>query len=193
MHVPACTAAAAAVRRGSAAPPPPAAGREVRGACARELAALELLEQEVEPRLVLERDVKAHDRWVAQRAEQLLLTVQVGQLRLALDVALLDGFERLGGRRAPVPHAQHAARHAAAEHTAELQVGQRRERGIARRRVHHFGATIGTKRARWRCPRRDAFQLTHVVTSPHSCSAPTERVARVAGGHVEEKARGAWR
>jgi hypothetical protein len=47
----------------------------VRGACARELAALELLEQEVEPRLVLERDVKAHDRWVAQRAEQLLLTV----------------------------------------------------------------------------------------------------------------------
>ena len=137
MHVPACTAAAAAVRRGSAAPPPPAAGREVRGACARELAALELLEQEVEPRLVLERDVKAHDRWVAQRAEQLLLTVQVGQLRLALDVALLDGFERLGGRRAPVPHAQHAARHAAAEHTAELQVGQRRERGIARRRVHY--------------------------------------------------------
>jgi hypothetical protein len=131
MHVPACTAAAAAVRRGSAAPPPPAAGREVRGACARELAALELLEQEVEPRLVLERDVKAHDRWVAQRAEQLLLTVQVGQLRLALDVALLDGFERLGGRRAPVPHAQHAARHAAAEHTAELQVDAT---------VHHFPA-----------------------------------------------------
>ena len=91
-----------------------------------ELAALELLEQEVEPRLVLERDVEAHDRRVVQRAEQLLLTVQVGQLRLALDVALLDGLERVGGRRAPVPHAQHAARHAATEYAAELQVGQGR-------------------------------------------------------------------
>ena len=92
-----------------------------------ELAALELLEQEVEPRLVLQRRVEAHDRRVAQRAEELLLAVEARELRLALDVGLLDGLERVARRRAPVPHAQHAARHAAAEHTAELQVGQRRQ------------------------------------------------------------------
>ena len=141
-----------------------------------ELAALELLEQEVEPRLVLERDVEAHDRRVVQRAEQLLLTVQVGQLRLALDVALLDGLERVGGRRAPVPHAQHAARHAATEYAAELQVGQGRP-------IHPTNCRWSESRlflprdSRWLPVSQDFFGASGGCVSRQTLTAPTRRMS----------------